>query len=78
MHDYGFLIIFFKNHFLLKIIFLLMRSIWLPGVHCILVLFTFHFGPPSFLSNRSCPAVSLLVCSSLSILETAHWFYSNF
>ena len=30
---------FFKNHFLLKIIFWLLRSMWLTGVHCILVLF---------------------------------------
>ena len=30
--------IFFKNNFLLKIIFWLVRKIWLPGVHCILVL----------------------------------------
>ena len=37
----GFLIIFF-NHFLLKIIFWLLRSIWLPRVHCILVLFVFQ------------------------------------
>ena len=31
-----FFIIFFKNHLLLKIILWLLRSIWLPGVHCIL------------------------------------------
>ena len=36
---YVFLLFFFKNHFLLKIIFWLLRSIWLPGVHCILALF---------------------------------------
>ena len=35
---YGFFIIFFKNHFLLKIIFGFLWSIWLAGVHCILVL----------------------------------------
>ena len=29
----------FKNHFWPKIIFLLVRYLWLPGVHCILVLF---------------------------------------
>ena len=29
----------FKNHFRPKIIFILLRSIWLPGVYCILVLF---------------------------------------
>ena len=34
----------FKNHFLLIIIFWLLRSIWLPGVHCILVLFQFFFS----------------------------------
>ena len=40
MHNLCFFIIFFKNHFLLKIIFWLLWSIWLPRVHCILVLFT--------------------------------------
>ena len=35
---YVLFIIFFKNHLLLKIIFWLLQSIWLPRVHCILVL----------------------------------------
>ena len=39
MHSWFFFIIFFKNLFLLKIIFWLLRSIWIPGVHCILVFF---------------------------------------
>ena len=43
MHNVCFFIIFFKNHFLLKIIFWLLQSIWLPGVHCILVLFLLLF-----------------------------------
>ena len=41
---YGFFIIFFKNHFLLKIISWLLRSIWLPGVHCIIVLYFQFFS----------------------------------
>ena len=34
----------FKNHFWLKTIFLLLRDIWLPGFHCILVLFQMVSG----------------------------------
>ena len=44
MHNLIFFIIFFKNHFLLKFIFWLMRSIWLPGVHCILVLLRYDIA----------------------------------
>ena len=42
MHDWC--ILFFKNHFWPKTIFLLLRYIWLPGVHCILVLFLPHLN----------------------------------
>ena len=38
---YAFFNFLFKNHFWPKIIFLLLRNIWLPGVHCILVLFEY-------------------------------------
>ena len=52
---YGFYIVYFKNHFLLKIIFWLLRSILLPGVHCILVLFCFtnHNMKYYFVSNKN-------------------------
>ena len=41
---------FFFNHFLLKITFWLLRSIWLPGVHCILVLFSIVSSTFDFLT----------------------------
>ena len=44
MHNLWYVIIFFKNHLLLKITFWLLRSIWLPGVHCILVLLFYVFS----------------------------------
>ena len=68
---YVFFIIFFKNHFLLKIIFWFLRSIWLPGVHCLLVLFFSNFSLLLFLLSRDLGIVVVNV--GIGLADTINW-----
>ena len=62
---------FFKNHFLLKIIFWLLRSIWLPRVHCILVLFWLN------LVKKIIKGISLQIFLLTNKYFTQTFFFTN-
>ena len=67
-----FLIFLFKNHFWPQIVFLLLRWIWLPWVHCILLLFMHKLfsGLIYSISTKKLPKYGILVLFNLSLIKS--------
>ena len=84
MHNLWYFIIFLKNHFLLKITFGLLQSIWLPGVHCILVLFflffkiSYEFLLPCKISSVVTPEYDMFRAPRNVVNCSSDFFFSSF